>query len=199
MVPDSSFEMLISRLRDGDRAAAAEVFQLYLRRLLALASSRTSPKLRSKDDPEDVVQSVFLSFLGRIDNAPYELADASRLWSLLATITVRKCYDRRRYWERGRRKAMLEVGLSDWSNSDNWWELTDRKPTAYQAAVLAEISELLLSGLSDDHRRIAQLVLEGYTRVEVARICNCAERTVYRVIERLQQRIIEMDAQLVET
>jgi RNA polymerase sigma-70 factor (ECF subfamily) len=59
------FHDLMARLRDGDPDAARAVFDRFARRLAALAAARLPAVLRSKLDPEDVVQSAFRTFFRR--------------------------------------------------------------------------------------------------------------------------------------
>src|SRR5690242_9456367 len=58
---EPSFADLMARLRAGDDAAAAALFQRFATRLIALARGRLDGLVRRKVDPEDVVQSVFRS------------------------------------------------------------------------------------------------------------------------------------------
>ncbi len=91
MQPDPPFTELMRQLRAGDATAAERIFRGYARRLIGLARSRLSENVRAKTDPEDVVQSVFRSFFTRQADGQFELATWNDLWSLLATITLRKC------------------------------------------------------------------------------------------------------------
>ncbi len=62
---ETTFDDLMARLNDGDDEAAAEIFNRFVRRLIFLARSRLNAQVRQKEDPEDVVQSVFRSFFTR--------------------------------------------------------------------------------------------------------------------------------------
>ncbi len=181
------------RLRDGDQEAAIQVFSKYLHRLIALASCHFESRLRSKIDPEDVVQSAYLSFLKAIENPSYELADWGGLWSLLAAITVRKCYDRQRFWRASKRNVAREVSIPHDSEGTAWWEAIDRDPTPLQALIFAETWTELISDYKPLQRTIAELAFEGYTGVEIARKCDCSERTVYRLVNQLRSKLIEFD------
>jgi RNA polymerase sigma-70 factor, ECF subfamily len=194
MTMDSSFSVLMARLRDGDQEAAFQVFGKFLDRLIALASSHFDSRLRSKVDPEDVVQSVYLSFLRKMDDLPYELVDWDGLWSLLATITIRKCHDRSRFWRAARRDIASEVAIPHDPEGIAWWEAIDRGPTPFQALVFAETWDELISHPKPLQRNIAELAFNGYSGVEIARQCDCSERTVYRAVKNLREQLVEMDA-----
>ena len=109
MSADDSFEALMQRLRAGEEVAAAQLFQRYAGRLIALARSRLDELVRQKMDPEDVIQSVFKSFFHRHQEGNWDLADWDSLWSLLARITVRKCGRRAVYYHGERRDVRREA------------------------------------------------------------------------------------------
>src|SRR5437016_14196174 len=89
--PDDSFDDVMARLRAGDEAAAAAIFDRFARRLIALARARLDRLVSSKVDPEDVLQSAFRSFFLRHAEGRWDLIGWDGLWGLLARITVRKC------------------------------------------------------------------------------------------------------------
>src|SRR5262245_53084922 len=105
MVENDSFARMLARLEQGDEAAASEVFGRYIRRLTVLASRQFDTWLRHRVDVEDVVQSAYKSFFVGHGEGRFDLADWDSLWSLLAVITVRKCYRRRDYLRAERRDA----------------------------------------------------------------------------------------------
>ena len=192
MAIDPAFLMVMSKLRAGDQEAAAEVFRRFLTRLIALASHQFEARLRAKDDPEDVVQSVYKSFFRRDDRSPFELSDWEALWALLATITVRKCRDRRQFWRAARRDAGRESPRGRDPAVEAWLEAIDREPTPLQATILAETLEQLIRPLNHKERTIAQMSFQGYTAVEIAERCECSERTVGRVLARVRGKLGEI-------
>ena len=194
MATDSSFSLVMSKLRAGDDDAAALIFRRYVTRLIALASRQFEARFRAKADPEDVVQSVYESFFQRNKCTPFELSDWDGLWSLLATITVRKCIDRRAFWHAARRDVAREAAGGADPADDAWWEAVDRGPTPLQASVLADTLEHLIRRLTPPARTIAELSLQGYTAVEIAARCECSERTVGRVLLRIRDSVHEVEA-----
>jgi RNA polymerase sigma-70 factor (ECF subfamily) len=86
MVQDDSFAHLMIRLREGDEAAATEVFRRFLRRLIVLASHQFDSWIRHRVDVEDVVQPAYRSFFAGQGEERFELADRDSLWGLLAVI-----------------------------------------------------------------------------------------------------------------
>jgi RNA polymerase sigma factor (sigma-70 family) len=187
-VPD--VQELLLCVQQGDQTAAAVVFNLYKRRLLALARSQLDTRIRRKVDPEDVVQSVFRSYFQRQQQGSLAVQDWDHLWSLLAMITVRKCTNARVFFTRQKRNAALEVaveGSGDEALSS--WQALAREPTPEQAAVLAELIERLIAVLPERERRIVQLSLEGQDARAVADTVQRSERTVRRTLDDFRQRL----------
>ncbi len=189
MVQDASLAKVMSRLREGDQDAASLIFHRFVNRLTALASGQFDNRFRAKADAEDVVQSVYKSFFLRDGRSPFDLSDWDSLWSLLATITIRKCTDRRSYWLAARRSVGRELSRGPGGSDGSWRETLDRGPTPFQATVLTELLETILAELPDHHRTIAELSLQGYTAIEVATRAECSERTVARVVARIKDRL----------
>src|SRR5262249_49789864 len=155
---------LLVRVQQGDQAAAAEVFDLYKRRLLALARSQLDTGIRRKIDAEDVVQSVFRSYFQRQQEGSVTVKDWDHLWSLLAMITVRKCTNARVHFTRKKRSANLEVTVEGGGDEAlSSWQALAREPTPEEAAMLADLIQRLVGSLPERDRRIVQLSLEGQT------------------------------------
>ena len=104
MASDPSFSDLMARLRCGDNEAAKRVFHRFAGQLVGLARRRLHAKIRSKVDPEDILQSVFRSFFRHqaAGEFPY-LESWDELWGLLFTMTVRKCRAKWRLYQAERR------------------------------------------------------------------------------------------------
>ena len=185
-----SFESLMTRLRAGDDEAAAVVFHRYARRLVALACRQFDAWITTKADPEDIIQSVFKSFFVRCELGQFEVDDWENLWCLLAVITLRKCGERRDYLRAERRDAAREVALRvSIESREPWWQAIDREPTPYEAAMLADLVKGLLLDLDREARQIAELSLQGYTAEEVADRFGRSERTVWRLRQKLRNRL----------
>src|SRR5947209_331345 len=64
MAPEE--KALIDLWRQGDEDAARKIVDRYIDRLLVLARRRISQRLAPRVDAEDIVQSVFRTFFGRL-------------------------------------------------------------------------------------------------------------------------------------
>ncbi len=170
--------------------AAGEVFERFAQRLIALARTHVDARLQHKIDPEDVVQSVYKSFLLRYKDLPLDDETAGGLWSLLTLITLRKCADRVRYYRAECRNVLREAaGPAHSGVVEPWREAVGREPTPEQAAVLAETVESLLRGLTSQERPVVELSLQGYSTQEIGERLGRAERSVRRLRERVRRQL----------
>jgi RNA polymerase sigma-70 factor (ECF subfamily) len=188
------FQDLMARLRAGDEQAAAEVFNRFAHRLIALARTRLQEALRAKEDPEDVVQSAYRSFFGRHRDGQFRIDSWDDVWGILTVITVRKCGRRMGYFHAARRDVAREVRLPDSVDSDAGWEAIARDPTPAEAAVLVETLERALLGLQEEDRKILELHLQGFTPAEISTHVGYSQRTVRRTLDRIRNRLCRAHA-----
>jgi DNA-directed RNA polymerase specialized sigma24 family protein len=113
MEQDSSFDDLMRRVRQGDNAAAEQIYTQYANRVIGLARSRLSNPIRQKEDPDDVAQSVFKSFFRAQKAGQFQLEDREGLWKILFVITLRKCARRYERYRAQSRDAQKEVAPAD--------------------------------------------------------------------------------------
>jgi len=203
MADNASFVDLLGRLRAGDNSAARVVVDRYACRLAALARKKLDRRILSKEDPEDVLQSVFKSFFLRCGQGQFQLDSREDLWALLVSLTLHKCGHRADFFHAGKRNVFREVQAAQAQDSSSVAELEGlaRDPTPVEAAILAEMIEKLLSGLEPHQRDIVQLSLEGENAVKIAEQVGVTQRTVQRVQkgvrERLERWRTEADGKLV--
>lgn len=187
MADERDVNDVMARLRSGDPEAATEVFQRFLKRLMGLARSRLDPQMQRKISPEDVVQSVFMSFFRRQRDGQIDVASWDNLWSLLAVITVHKCGHQIRYYHAGRRNASMEQSAFRFTeDSAAGWEAVAQEPTASHALRLGESLQELLHSLDERECQIVILSLQGATVNEISQEAGCSQRTVRRVLEHVR-------------
>lgn len=190
MSHDPAFVALMDELRRGDADAAQQIFRRYRRRLMALAELHLNDRLRQKVDPEDIAQSAFRSFFVRLADGQFDLNDWGSLWSLLTIITLRKCGYRVRHFRAARRDVRREAApAGDQEDPVAAWQPVAREPTPVEAAMLAETVEELFRGLDEPHRCILELGLQGHSAAAISKQTEIAERTVYRVLERVKRKL----------
>jgi RNA polymerase sigma-70 factor (ECF subfamily) len=189
---NDSFAEFLARLQAKDNAAAAELFQRFAQRLIALARSRLDPGLRHKVDPEEVVQSAYKSFFHRYGAGSVQAVSWDSLWGLLTLITVRKCAERVAYYRAECRDAARERPAPPGKDGAAWAEPFGREPTPLEAAELSETVERLFAALDADERPVLELSLQGYTTREISERLGRAERTVRLLREGVRKRLQRM-------
>ena len=181
---DCDTNKLLERIQAGDDRAAAELWDHYAGRLIALARSRLSKKMGRRLDPEDVVQSACRSFFRQAQEGRYAVRDSDDLWRLLAAITVHKAVGQTRRQTAGKRTLNAEESTGARGILQAIApEMLGREPQPDDAARLVEETELMMRRLSPLHRKILQLSLQGYRVDQVAEEVSCSERTVERAIK----------------
>ena len=192
MDSSESFDDLMVRLRSGDDRAAAQIFERFAGRLIGLANRRLDQIIRSKVDPEDVVQSALKSFFRKPD-CPYEFHSWDDLWALLARITLRKCGHRVRHFRAERRDVRREIaGRAAPDDGEDGWRALARDPEPSEAAMLVEIVETVLRTLSERDRQVFVSSLQGHSIPEISAELQCTERTVYRALEFIRGELTAM-------
>ena len=185
-----SFDTVMDRLRAGDDDAARAVFLRFTHRLIALAHTKLESMSQTRDEVEDVVQSVYKSFFIRSREGQFLVDDWDELWGLLTVIALRKCSNRRTY-HRAQRRGLGWRGLrlGSASPTDLAGQLIDRKPTPAEAAALSDTVRELFSALDEHDRPTVGFLLQGFTAREIAISLRCSERTVRRIRSRLKERM----------
>jgi RNA polymerase sigma-70 factor (ECF subfamily) len=177
-----------------DDEAARQIWQRYVRGLLALARQDLEPRMQARIDAEDVVQSAFGSYFRR--RADYDPADRDELWSLLVTITLNKVRNANRHHRRKKRdvRRTQSDGAVNGQEGVGWaFDLmSDETPTPAEAVALAEELDRRLHDLETtrdpDLLRIARLKLDGCSNREIAEALRLTERSVERKLGRIRAR-----------
>jgi RNA polymerase sigma-70 factor (ECF subfamily) len=193
MSPDHSFVELMVRLRNGDQSAATRIYERYREALIALARTKMSRRVQRREDPEDVVQSVYRSFFLRQREGRFQLAGWDSLWNLLTVITARKCVNRTEYHLAKRRTAAGEVEAGSGVHTREVLDdIVGREPTPPEAAMLTETLEEIFRALKPKYRPIIELSLQGYTTEEIAARTDQGETTVRWHRKWIEQRLHKM-------
>jgi RNA polymerase sigma factor (sigma-70 family) len=176
---------LLGLWRAGDEAAARKLFDTYVERLVALARRRISQRLASRVDPEDIVQSVFRTFFGRVRAGQFHIDDQDDLCKLLMRITVHKTLRQVAFHKAAKRDPSHETGQGEHSH-EMLMELLDREPTPDAAVAFLDHLEHFLARQRPQDRKILELRLQGFDNQEIARQLEISDRTIRRVLERIR-------------
>jgi RNA polymerase sigma-70 factor (ECF subfamily) len=195
MSGELSFAELLCRLRDNDQDAAVELVDRYTRRLVGLAWNHLDSRIRTKEDPQDVIQSVFKSFFHRCTLGQFHLENHDDLWALLVRLTLNKCGHRVEFYEAEKRNIHHETRIHPSTESSRMeWEELAREPSPVEAVELADLVEYLLSGLEPHQQEIVRLSLEGEGTAEIATRTGMIQRTVQRVLKGVRERLERWNA-----
>ncbi len=194
MTPDdTNFESLIQQFQQGDDEAAQRVLSRYTQQLIRLAHNNLDSRIRQKEDPEDVVQSVYRSFFGRHADGQFTLENWESLWGLLSLLTMRKCSRRAERWRSQKRDVAREQrprSTADESSVD--WSLPDIQATPDDVLQLEETLSELMQPLGDRDQEMISLRLQGFGTDEIAEQVGPSQFTVQAVLRRTKKRLQSM-------
>jgi RNA polymerase sigma-70 factor (ECF subfamily) len=182
-VPD---QVLASYCRAGNEDAARQLFDKYMERLVALARRRISQRMASRVDPEDIVQSVFRTFFGRLRAGQFEIEDQDDLCKLLMRITVHKTLRQVAFHRAAKRNPALEKGQQDVAD-DRILEVLDSEPTPEATVAFVDQLEHFLARLRPEERQVLEMRLQGHSNEEIAAKLKIKhDRTIRRIVERIR-------------
>lgn len=183
--PPSEFDF-VDRVNRGTDSVAAELDQRYRQRLCRLVERELDRSLRRREDPEDLVQTVFRTYFRRAALGEFHITQTSDLWALLAKITRRKILKRAEYHRAEKRLPDAEDG------QEVAW-LSGGEPGPVDLAVAAELVEKTLQGLEPAFTEVFQLRIAGCTEEDIAQRLNCTRAAVRFKLERIRQRLARLD------
>ena len=184
-MPDAPDDrMILSMFRAGNEQAARELYERYVDRLLALARKRISQRMASRVDPEDIVQSVFRTFFGRVKKGQFRIADQDDLCKLLVRITVHKTLRQVAFHKAAKRDPSLEAGQDGYA-AEGIQKVLDDEPGHEDAVAFLDQLEDFLGQLRPEERQILEMRMQGYSNDEIAKKLNIYDRKIRRTIERI--------------
>lgn len=183
---DQQWRNWIQGLVDGDEQVAGQFWQQYGARLQGLAAHHLTTKLYRREEPEDVVQSVCRTFFRRAQEGQFQLSGSDSLWRLLCAITVTKVRQKARFHGRKKREFCREEPIDDGRPGAAGQGTPE--PTPDEAVEFADQLQQLLSDLDEEERQLVELKLAEATHLDIANKLGCSERTVRRILKRVQNR-----------
>lgn len=213
MPASNSEKAFHQRVLAGGESAAGDLDRRFRQRLCALVEREMNERFRRREDPEDIVQSVFRTFFRRAAKGEFQVEHSGALWRLLQQITRRKILKHAEYHLRDKRTPERErYEMDD--------VLADRPPGAREARLLgdvleavlarldplepevlrlqlfgyriAEIVEIVIEGLESPYPEILHLRLQGKTEMQIADNLGCGREAVRYKLRRIQQRLAKM-------
>jgi RNA polymerase sigma-70 factor (ECF subfamily) len=185
MVTSTDSQELVERWRTGDQDAARLLFDRYVDRLAALARARIGQRLAARVDPEDIVQSVFRTFFGRLREGQYSIADQDDLCKLLMRITVHKTLRQVEFQFAARRDPGHETPQGD-DSQQRLMDLLSHTPSPEATVTFLDELEHFLNELRPQEREILEMRFQGLDNEAVATRLGVSDRKVRRVVERIR-------------
>lgn len=172
----------LEELKEGNEAAAQQLWNRYFAQLVSLARRRLQGMARESDEEDVALSALKSAMLGVQNNRFPDLRDRTELWPLLVTITGRKALNevKRQFTkkrDRGAEEHLADVQL-----------LVGAEPTPEFALQVVEEMEGLVAGLGDEIlRTIVRLKLQDETNEAIAAKLDVSPRTVVRKLRRIRQ------------
>ena len=178
-----SSDQWIGRLNDGDVEAVERAFLAYEPYLRIAVRRRLSPRLRTKVDSGDVVQSVFADLLRGVRDGGWHFAGRPQLQAFLRKIASRRVADRyRKHGPALEREQPLGETPSQ--------SLPDvARPRPSQEAQGHEFWEGVLRACPPAHHEVVRLRMQGYLMDEIASRTGLHEGSVRRILYDLARRL----------
>jgi RNA polymerase sigma-70 factor (ECF subfamily) len=178
-----SLETLLESLCNGDRDAAEQAFIAFEPHLRMVVRRQLSPRLRSKFDSCDVIQSVWADLLKGFRESSWEFRDAHDLRRFLVKATRHRFIDRAR---RYRRAAENESSLAC---ADEGLLPCSSEPTPVEQLEAEELWSRMIELCPARHRDLLELRRSGASLGEIASRSGLHEGSVRRIFYDLSRRL----------
>lgn len=190
---DPEWNVFILGLAQGNPRAFDEFWRRYGQRLEQVARKHFPAGLHRRMAPEDIVQSTCRSFFSRIVDGRLSVSDGESLWGLLCAITLNKTRMKQRFHLAQRRAMNRETNIqhSDADGTPKVFEHASEAEGPEEAAIFADQLEQVMELLDPLEREILQLKLDNYTHNEIAEKIHRSDRTIRRMVQRIQEKLTE--------
>ena len=189
---EQDWPTLLRGLRDAQPWAVEQFYADYAAALESLAAKHLSSPIRRRVGPEDIVQSACRTFFRRAKEGQFQLDDSESLWRLLTVITMAKVREQTRFHLRQRRTMKGEAHLDSSVDGKPAHTPASTELLPEAAAEFSEQFKLLIRSLDVEEQQVVDLKLQQFTNDEVASQLGCSERTVRRLVKKIQGRLTEL-------
>ncbi len=181
------FHDLMQQIAAGSESAVEDLIAQYGSQLCRAVRRRLNSRLRPKFDTSDFVQAVWASFFcGRDQWSRFQ--HSGDFVAFLTTMARNKVVDEsRQRLQTQKRDVTREQAI--FSDASQEIPLPGREPAPSQIAIRNEQWQRMLEGMPSQYRQILELRVAGETHEEIARLLGISDRTVRRVLSKLQVRV----------
>ena len=186
---------LVERAQSGDPDALNALFQRYHQTMVEMARRKLGPRLRLKEDPDDLAQTTFRE--ATRDFSQYRYRGEGSLLRWLIQILHNKIRDKAEFYSAGKRDVSRERNLeTDNAPTEGPRDVMSEDLSVTQVVQRDENFELLresIGELSDDHRRAITLVFfEGLSLRDAGeRMGGKSEDAVRMMLRRAEGKLGE--------
>ncbi len=188
-------EELVGRAQEGDSAALNDLFERYYGLLIEVARRRLGPRLRAKEEVDDLAQTTFRE--ATRDFPRYSYRGEGSLLRWLIQILNNKIRDRAEFYAAGKRDISRERAIE--AGKDSEGEQRSFEPPSDDLSVTRQVSReeefaILRTGLdrlSPEHRQAITLVFfQGLSLREAGEQMNGrTEDAVRMLLRRAEARL----------
>jgi RNA polymerase sigma-70 factor (ECF subfamily) len=178
-----SLDTLLERLTSGDIAAAEEAFLTFEPVLRVMVRRWLTPRLRSKFDSMDIVQSAWADVLKGFYAEGWRFNDRDHLRAYLARVTYNHFAKNCRQNSRAMRFEQPLPG----GESVGLPPADQPRPSEFAQA--DELWELLLGLCPPAHRGLLDLKRQGFSLADIAARTGLHESSVRRILYDLARRL----------
>ncbi len=199
VLPDSKdTRILIDNAREGDEQSAQRLIVLYHPRLRARLLRQMDPVMRSKIEPEDILQQVYMEAFRALVQFTYQGPDSFLRW--LYAILDRKLIDEHRAMRAERRDVRREVKPSAGSgNQTTYVDLMARIMSSgttpsrvVRTSEAVGLVETCLAALPEHYRDVIQMrFIEGLPVADVAEKMDRSIGSIHMICHRALRQLRE--------
>lgn len=183
---ETTLTRLIAGLRSGNPSDITDFWNHYGPMMTRMAEKNLAAGVKRRVGADDVVQSVCRTFFRRAQGGEFQFDNSDDIWRLLCAITLTKVREKTRFHMRQKRGLQNEVALEPGTDSARSLGPADAGPSPADEAEFADLLQSTLDSLSEEERQIVDLRLQDMTMEDIAKQLGCSERTVRRIMKRVQ-------------
>ena len=190
--PDEPWRQLMDGVCDGDDAACHDFWQQFGPLIERVADQHLAGGMRRRVGTETVAISACRTFFRRAKAGEFHFADEAAPWRLLCAIAVTKIREKVRFHRRQRRGLDRESHANDQPDDENRRpELVAQEASPEAIAEFNEQLEHVIASLGEEEQKVLELRLQQFTQEEIAEKLQCSERTVRRMMKRIQSQLTD--------
>lgn len=198
-VADDETAVLVEKAQHGDVDALNELFARYHQTMVEMARRRLGPRLRQKEDPDDLAQTTFREATRDFANYTYRGEGSLLRW--LMQILQNKIRDKAEFYSAGKRDLSRERGMEAPATGDEDSTPVIEPPSAdlsvtrqVQRGENYDLLRKALNELSAEHRQAITLVFfQGHSLREAgSKMGGRSEDAVRMMLRRAEDRLGEL-------